>query len=254
MQDRIYSDTKLTALYDALNPLGADSRFYLDLADQLAQQKHAAIDILDLGCGTGLLATEFAATGARVTGIDPAHAMLEIAQRRRGVRNVTWQVGDATTLTLSQRFDLIVMTGHVFQVFLHDEDIRAVFENAFAHLRPGGCLAFETRNPEKRMWTDWTPEKTRRTITIDGMGPVEVYHQLREVHGDLVTFETRHRFIADDTTKTSHSTLRFLPQSDIDDRLRACGFDTVDWYGDWGREPVTKTSGELIAIAWRPGG
>lgn len=51
-----YADPRIVALYDALNPAAADTAFYLALAE-------SAGHIVDLGCGTGLLACELAMRG-----------------------------------------------------------------------------------------------------------------------------------------------------------------------------------------------
>ena len=48
MLSAAYADTRLAALYDALNPPGDDTVFYLSLPDKPPQT------ILDMGCGTGL--------------------------------------------------------------------------------------------------------------------------------------------------------------------------------------------------------
>jgi 2-polyprenyl-3-methyl-5-hydroxy-6-metoxy-1,4-benzoquinol methylase len=74
--DLHYTDPRLAELYDLANPLGADSAFYLRMADET----HARV-IVDFGCGTGLLTREFASGERSVTGIDPAPAMLAIARR-----------------------------------------------------------------------------------------------------------------------------------------------------------------------------
>ncbi len=44
------------------------------------------------------------------------------------------------------------MTGHVAQVFLSDEAWTATLTAIYDALRPGGRLAFETRNPGDRAW------------------------------------------------------------------------------------------------------
>ena len=49
MQDRLFEDPKLVQFYDAENGWADDTRFCLGLAEQAAS-------VLDLGCGTGLLA------------------------------------------------------------------------------------------------------------------------------------------------------------------------------------------------------
>ncbi|MEQ1524347.1 MAG: class I SAM-dependent methyltransferase [Aestuariivirga sp.] len=53
-------------------------------------------DVLDICCGTGHLAGAVAARGGRVTGIDFAPTMIEIARSK--VAGANFQVGDAETL------------------------------------------------------------------------------------------------------------------------------------------------------------
>jgi hypothetical protein len=46
----------------------------------------------------------------------------------------------------------------------------------------------------------------------------------------------------------SRSTLRFMPRSEIAERLGGAGFTKVEWYGGWGGEPYDEeTSPEIIA-------
>jgi 2-polyprenyl-6-hydroxyphenyl methylase/3-demethylubiquinone-9 3-methyltransferase len=45
----------------------------------------AGLRVLDIGCGGGFLAEEFAALGCRVTGIDPSPVSIGAARLRRGL-------------------------------------------------------------------------------------------------------------------------------------------------------------------------
>ncbi|MGQ4333886.1 methyltransferase domain-containing protein, partial [Streptomyces hayashii] len=71
MVDHSFADLALAALYDSINPWGPDDDFYLDLVS-------SADAVLDVGCGTGRLLARAAAAGhpGRLTGLDPAAAML----------------------------------------------------------------------------------------------------------------------------------------------------------------------------------
>jgi 2-polyprenyl-3-methyl-5-hydroxy-6-metoxy-1,4-benzoquinol methylase len=73
---REFTDPRMAAVYDALGPDRADTAFYLELAAELA-----APSVVDIGCGTGLLACELARRGHAVTGVDPAPAMLGVVRR-----------------------------------------------------------------------------------------------------------------------------------------------------------------------------
>ena len=127
-----YTDPQLAALYDAQNPLGPDSDFYLALAGEVP------LAILDVGCGTGLLTAEFARGGHDVTGVDPAAAMLAVARSRPFGDRVRWIEG--VTEDADGLFDLAVMTGHAFQVLLSDDAIRSCLGSVKSRLKPGRTL------------------------------------------------------------------------------------------------------------------
>ena len=89
--------------------------------------------MLDLGCGTGMLACRIAQEGLSVIGADPAEGMLRVARSRQGTERVSWIKADGQTLRLPLRFDLIYMTGHAFQALLTDDDAIAVLRTVRDH-------------------------------------------------------------------------------------------------------------------------
>ncbi|HEY2396835.1 MAG TPA: tetratricopeptide repeat protein [Rudaea sp.] len=94
--------------------------------------------VLDLGCGTGLMATHLARAGRIIDGVDLSPRMLERA-RAKGLYNELHTaeliefLGDA-----GEDWDLIVAT----DVYIYLPDAAASFPLTLAHLTPGGCLAF----------------------------------------------------------------------------------------------------------------
>jgi SAM-dependent methyltransferase len=241
--DRAYDDALLASTYDAENAARDDIEFYLALAVELDVH-----DVTDLGCGTGVLAADLAAAGHAVIGIDPADAMLDIARTRVGGERVTWRLGDSAALDEASA-DLIVMTGHVAQVFVDEDYWRTTLRRCFGALRPGGHLAFETRNPERRSWTDWTRERTTgRYTTADGISFTS-WVQVTDVTDDLVTFDAHNVFTATGEDIVSASTLRFRSRPEIESALADAGFGAPTVYGDWDRSSVTGNSPELIFVA-----
>jgi ubiquinone/menaquinone biosynthesis C-methylase UbiE len=238
----IYTDPRLAACYDAANPPESFYAHYLALAGD------APKTILDMGCGTGRLAVALAERGHRVTGADPSAGMMQVARKRPGAGSVRWIDSDAKSLALDTRFDLIVMTGNVFQVFLDDADIRTTLRALRRHLAPGGQLAFETRNPLIEEWRGWTPALTRETIEVPGVGAVEVHYDIAEVEGAFVTYETHYRFGPDDVA-VGRDTLRFVRQEELATLLAEAGFTDVTWFGDWDRAPLTPSSPEFVVVA-----
>jgi len=237
-----YTDPRLAACYDALNPPDAADAFYLALAGDKPKT------ILDIGCGTGRLAVALAERGHRVTGADPSAGMMRVACNRPGAGRVRWADSDAAQLALGTRFDLIIMTGHVFQVFLEDDDVRATLRALRRHLASGGRLAFETRNPLVEEWREWIPSLTRETVLVPGIGAVEIHYNVTSSDRTFVIFETHFRFSASDIVVAT-TTLRFMSREELAAFLAEAGFTDTVWFGDWDRSPIAAASPEIIVIA-----
>src|SRR5678815_2676296 len=144
MVDRLFSDARLAALYDKFCAGRPDFAFYLPLV-------MSSRSVLDVGCGTGALlhlARKAGHTG-RLCGLDPAEGMLEQARRRS---DIEWVLGDLSSVRWEREFDLVVMTGHAFQVFIDDKEVDASLAAIRSALTDEGRFVFETRNPLVREW------------------------------------------------------------------------------------------------------
>ena len=129
----------------ALEQRGADEAQRRFRDDYLARLPLGARDrILDLGCGTGVLARHLAARpgfAGRVTGVDHAAAFIERARilaAQEGLANVVFAAGDAHATGLpGGAFDGAVL----HTVLSHVRDPRAVVAEAARAVRPGGWIA-----------------------------------------------------------------------------------------------------------------
>jgi SAM-dependent methyltransferase len=242
--DLHYVEPRLVALYDIENPRGADTDFYLRLAADLG-----ARTILDLGCGTGLLTRELALDGRQVIGVDPSPAMLALARRQPGAERVQWIEGTASDLGRAEA-DLLVMTGNVAQVFLDDAEWEATLRDIHAALRPGGHLAFESRNPDDRAWERWNREATYEQFDSP-YGPMECWLEVVNVGNDRVLFKAYNIFKATGEVVVAQSELRFRSLAEITDSLHTTGFTVEQVYGDWERGPLTRSSKVMIFVARR---
>ena len=146
--------------------------------------------VIDVGCGSGLLARVLLEQGYAVTGVDASPAMVDLA--RAHAPGADFRVTGLPTRRPPdaegglQVADAIVSTGHVLNYLdAHDDVARALAELAAA-LRPGGLLAIDLmterfaeardiRHPHARVEDDWTivtrfsrpgPHRFNREITV----------------------------------------------------------------------------------------
>jgi ubiquinone/menaquinone biosynthesis C-methylase UbiE len=237
-----FADPRLAALYDTLNTGRHDIDFYLALAAELR-----ARTVVDVGCGTGLLAVELAERGHSVTGVDPSSGMLGVARGRPGHELVTWVHGDATALPPAAA-ELAVMTGHVAQVFLDDAAWARTLRAVRRALVPGGRLAFESRNPAARAWERWNPADSRRRVRHPPLGTVEAWTEVLRATGDTVTFD-EHHVLPDGEDLRYTNTIRFPGLDLLTASLTAAGFAVERAHGDWDRSAIGPASPEFILVA-----
>jgi SAM-dependent methyltransferase len=116
-----------------------------------AVNKLEGTELVDVGTGPGFVAAAAVARGARVTGIDVADAMVEIAQRR--VPSGQFRRGSAEDLPLPDAaFDAVVGNFVILHLGHPDRGAR----EARRVLRPGGRCAF----------TVWGPSSMNRALGV----------------------------------------------------------------------------------------
>ncbi|MBO0730995.1 MAG: class I SAM-dependent methyltransferase, partial [Acidimicrobiaceae bacterium] len=84
--------------------------------------------VLDLGCGTGNAALLAASSGARVTGVDPAPRLLEVARSRADSEgaDITWLPGEAASLPVGDASADVMLS--VFGVIFAPDAVAAAAE------------------------------------------------------------------------------------------------------------------------------
>ncbi|MFF8609502.1 class I SAM-dependent methyltransferase [Streptomyces sp. NPDC015346] len=222
MADDCFGHPRLAAIYDPLDPDRSDLDTYLRMAEEFGTQQ-----VLDIGCGTGVFALLLADRGADVVGIDPAQASVDVARAKPGSERVRWICGDATALPPLQ-VDLATMTANVAQEIVDPDTWQKTLRGAYEALRPGGHLVFETRDPARRAWEEWTRENSYHVTEIPSVGSVERWVQLTEVSWPLVTFRWTYVFAADGQALTSDSTLRFREREEVETDLVTQGYAVED--------------------------
>ena len=157
----------------------------------LAVPQRGALDVLDVGCGTGFLSFELAARGHRVIGIDFALAMLAEARRKAAQRGVPvrFEEGDAEQLPFAPgTFDLVI-SRHLLWTLPHPE---AAIDEWIRVLRPSGRLIVVDGQFDSRALSIHQRENARTSTEYAAIGdqlpflggrPREEIEALLKAHG-----------------------------------------------------------------------
>jgi predicted TPR repeat methyltransferase len=113
------------------------------------------LDILDLGCGTGLAGTRFRPLARSLTGVDLSAKMLEAARQRQIYDNLVCSDLIEFLQAQGRNFDLAVAA----DVFVYLGDLSAVFRGVRGALREGGIFGFSVEASEDQ---DFVLRGTRR--------------------------------------------------------------------------------------------
>lgn len=238
-----FTDPRLIAIYDVVNPIDDKADFFIDLANKLQAQR-----IIDLGCGTGLLSNKLVQAGRTVTGIEPARGMIDKAKQKYG-HTVTWIIGGYEELPSTMLADMTIMTGHVAQFFLDDTEwnkaLRAIHEATV----PGGHLVFESRNPHIKPFTTWPDSSHHELLSSTPLGPVEWWSENLTYENRYASYELHYLFAKTQEEVVSANTLRFRTYDELQSSLGDAGFSIKQAYGNWRKDPFTPQSNEIILIA-----
>jgi 2-polyprenyl-6-hydroxyphenyl methylase/3-demethylubiquinone-9 3-methyltransferase len=105
----------------------------------------SGIRALDIGCGGGLLAEEFAGLGCDVAGIDPSHPSVEvaIAHALRSGLSIDYSVAAGEAIPFADAtFDLV----YCCDVLEHVSDVDRVVAETARVLKPNGLYIYDTLN------------------------------------------------------------------------------------------------------------
>jgi 2-polyprenyl-6-hydroxyphenyl methylase / 3-demethylubiquinone-9 3-methyltransferase len=103
------------------------------------------LTLLDVGCGGGILAEDFARMGLRVIGVDPAPESIQAARAHAAASDlpIDYRVGAGEELPFADgAFDVVACC----DVLEHVDDVGRVIAEVARVLRPGGLFLFDTIN------------------------------------------------------------------------------------------------------------
>ena len=129
------------------------------------------LSVLDVGCGGGLLSEPLSRLGAKVTGLDPAPASIEVARAHAAATGASAQYRQGTVEDLAAEgalFDVVL----ALEVVEHVADVAGFLHAAARVMKPGGMMVVSTLNRTLKSFAlaivgaeyvlRWLPEGTHR--------------------------------------------------------------------------------------------
>lgn len=160
-QDDIWwnEDRILHLLKTSVNPVRVG--YFRRLLDEALKLDYRGARALDVGCGGGILAEEFAAMGFQVTGIDPSEPSLATARQHAQSAGlaIEYRQGTGESIPLADSTFPVVYCCDVLE---HVRDLSKVIGEIYRVAKPGGVFFFDTLNRTFvsklvaiKIWQEW---------------------------------------------------------------------------------------------------
>ncbi|MGO9344513.1 MAG: class I SAM-dependent DNA methyltransferase [Acidimicrobiales bacterium] len=196
---------------------------------------------LEFAIGTGRVALPLSARGVEVRGIELSPDMVDQLRAKPGTAAVEVTIGDMTSTRVAGAFKLVYLVWNSIMNVTTQQEQVAVFNNAAAHLEPGGCFVVEVMVPQLRR----VPlGETGRVFTLepdhvgietfdDLVGQVSWSHHWMQVGGRLVHHSAPYRYVW---------------PSELDLMARLAGMKLRERWTNWRRQPFTGDSGQHVSV------
>ena len=204
--------------------------------------------VLDLGCGAGHHAVEFASRGYGVVGYDLSLYQLalaaDVAQERS--QKINFLQGDMREMAFEEMFDGVFCWNTTFGYFEEDKNL-AVAQRVFRALRPGGMFLIDVLN------RDFAAASAPCTVWYEGDSCV----CMDDMSVDYISSRLRVKrsiILDDGRTKESLFSLRLYSLHELGKLLHEVGFRVTEASGHLATPGVFfgPNSPRIIMLAQRP--
>jgi SAM-dependent methyltransferase len=198
----------------------------------------AAGGALELAIGTGRIALPLAQRGVPVAGIDLSEDMVAQLRKKPGGDEIPVAIGDYATTRVDGTFSLAYIVFNSINNNTTQDGQVATFENAAAHLDPGGCFVVEVGVPKAQRLSVFDVSETH--VGVDEFD-AETQHSV-----------SHHFSLIDGRWERISMPFRSVYPAELDLMARIAGMRLRERWSDWNREPFTAESKKHVSVWEKP--
>lgn len=211
----MYSDI-FSKVYDAFGWNYYPESFAEILLQWIKEQKLSIKNMLDLGCGTGVLCGIMEEHGIQTKGMDLSYGMVAMAKEK--YPHIPFEQGNMIDWKPERCYDLVTSTCDAINHILEEEDIRKVMQNVYSYLNPGGVFLFDLLRPGE--------ENECEPVDLGEMDGKRLQFQIYHSGEQFVTLQTD-LFEGETLVNTEKIQERLYEPAWILEVLREAGFQDV---------------------------
>ncbi|MEU4398389.1 class I SAM-dependent DNA methyltransferase [Micromonospora orduensis] len=192
----------------------AYDRFWAPYPDRMGEawlRLHAHLapgaerSLLDVGCGTGIVAARFAAAGYRVVGVDVSAAMIARARERLAGTDAVLLTADATEFEVPRPCAFALSTYDIVNHVGELDRVRAYLRRVHAAVTPGGWFGFDM-STIRGLSADVPPvsREDGTASVVAARGPLDGERRPLHITGELRGDDGRTTPFATTITNTAH--------------------------------------------------
>jgi SAM-dependent methyltransferase len=213
------------AMYQTFIDYSEEYRYYGGILQDFGSRS-----LLEVGCGTGHLATYFSNSGMSYTGIDLSEDMISIARSHNPA--LSFLMADMRLFRLEQKVEAAIITGRTISYLINNDDVINTFNAIFSNLSDKGILAFDCIDASKFIPLINKGYDVTHNASYEGKEYQRISHwQSNFKESWLFDWHSVYQIKSEEgkwhDVGVEDSTIRTFTKEDIALMLDICGYDVV---------------------------
>jgi len=210
------------------------------LLSELAENQR----VLEFAIGTGRVALPLQELGIEVYGIELSQPMVNQLNKKSGSENIDVVVGDMASVRVPGTFQLVYLVYNTITNLITQEEQVKCFQNAAAHLHPGGYFVIEDQIPS----IQYLPVGK----TISAFDASEKHIGIDKFDIVNQTVVSHHYWMQGNSVEMFQSKHRYAWPSEYDLMARIAGLELHSRWAGWDKTTFTADAKSHVSVWKKP--